>query len=170
MTLETQRLIIKPLTYNQLVKYAQCDNSLEVELGLNLTLRTISSELKDALEQVILPDLANNPDTFMFHTLWTAILKKENKMVADVGIFGEPNDHGEIEIGYGTYDAFQGQGFMTEVVKAIADWAQNQPSVKALVASTEKENVASFRVLEKNDFIKIGETDTLFNWHLGLNK
>lgn len=30
--IETKRLIIQPLTYDQLLKYAQCDNYLEKEL------------------------------------------------------------------------------------------------------------------------------------------
>ena len=38
-----------------------------------------------------------------------------------------------------------------------------------LIASTDKTNTASFKVLEKNSFIKIGETETLFNWKVGIN-
>ena len=48
--IETKRLILQPLTYEQLVKYANCDNSLEAELNLNKSSRTISAELKEALE------------------------------------------------------------------------------------------------------------------------
>ena len=44
--IETERLFLKPLTYEQLVKYTKCDNSLEEELNLNETSRTISPELK----------------------------------------------------------------------------------------------------------------------------
>ena len=32
--IETARVILKPLTYHQLVKYTKCDNSLEAELNL----------------------------------------------------------------------------------------------------------------------------------------
>jgi len=35
--IETHRLILKPLTYEQLIKYIKCDNSLEKELNLNTT-------------------------------------------------------------------------------------------------------------------------------------
>ena len=55
--LETDRLILKPLTYSQLLKYVACDNSLEVELKLNENPRNISPELKEALEQTILPNV-----------------------------------------------------------------------------------------------------------------
>jgi ribosomal-protein-alanine N-acetyltransferase len=167
--IETERLIIKPLTYDQLVKYIKCDNSLEEELNLNETSRIISPELKEAFEQTILPNVADHTKNYLYSTLWTAIAKAENKMIGDLCIVGEPNAAGEIEIGYGTYDEFQGKGFMTEIVGGMIEWTKTQPNVKAIIASTDKTNTASFKVLEKNNFLKIGETETLFNWKLKIN-
>lgn len=167
--IETKRLILKPLTYEQLIKYTKCDNSLESELKLNKTSRTISPELKDAFEQTILPNVADKSKNYLYSTLWTAISKSENKMIGDLCIVGEPDASGEIEIGYGTYEEFQNRGFMTEIVSGMIEWAKTQPNVKALVASTEKTNTASFKVLEKNMFQKTGETETLYNWRLTLD-
>ena len=166
--IETERLILKPLTYNQLLKYVMSDNSLEAELNLNETSRTISPELKEALEKTILPNVADTKKDYLYSTIWTAILKTENKMVGDICMYGEPNADGEIEIGYGTYDEFQNKGFMTEIVKGIIEWAKNQPKVKSIIASTEKDNIASFSILQKNNFIKVGETDSLLNWRFEL--
>jgi [ribosomal protein S5]-alanine N-acetyltransferase len=167
--IETERLILKPLTYDQLVKYTKCDNSLEEELNLNETSRTISPELKEAFEQTILPNVADKTRNYLYSTLWTAISKAENKMIGDLCIVGEPNADGEIEIGYGTYDEFQGKGFMTEIVGGIIEWIKTQERVKSVIASTDKTNTASFKVLEKNNFIKVGETETLFNWKLKMD-
>lgn len=154
------------MTYEQLVKYAKCDNSLEADLKLNKTSRTISPELKEALEQTILPNVADKTKNYLYSTLWTAISKTENKMIGDLCIIGEPNADGEIEIGYGTYEEFQGKGYMTEIVSGIIEWTKTQKSVNAIIATTEKTNAASFKVLQKNNFIKIGETETSFNWKL----
>ena len=161
---ETERLLLKPLTYDQLVNYINCDNSLETELKLNKSSRTISPELKEAFEQTILPNVADKSKNYLYSTLWTAISKAENKMVGDLCIVGEPNAQGEIEIGYGTYDEFQNKGFMTEAVSGMITWAKTQLEVTAIIASTEKTNTPSFKVLEKNGFIKTGETAALFNW------
>lgn len=166
--IETKRLILKPLTYGQLIKYIKCDNSLETELKLNETSRKISPELKEAFEQTILPNVADKTKDYLYSTLWTAISKADNKMVGDLCIVGEPNQEGEIEIGYGTYDEFQNKGFMTEIVSGIIVWTKTQPNVKSIIASTDKTNTASFKVLEKNNFIKTGQTETLFNWKLKL--
>ncbi len=166
--IETERLILRPLTYEQLVKYTKCDNSLEEELGLNKTSRTISPELKEAFEQTILPNVADTTKDYLYSTLWTAISKEANKMVGDICIVGQPNSNGEIEIGYGTYNEFQQQGFMTEAVGGMISWAKSQPKVFSIIASTDKENIGSFTILLKNNFLKIGETEILFHWKLKL--
>lgn len=168
--LETERLIIRPLTYPQLVKYIKADGSLELELNLNNTTRTISSELKEALEETILPNVSDKSKDYLYNTIWTLISKSANKMVGDLCIVGEPNEFGEIEIGYGTYDEFRGNGFMTEAVCGLINWASSQPKVTSIVASTEKNNIASFTILQKNSFVKISETEDLFNWKLILKE
>jgi [ribosomal protein S5]-alanine N-acetyltransferase len=162
-------LIIKPLTYDQLVKYIACDNSLEEELNLNPSYRTISVELKEALEETILINVANQSKNYFYSTLWTAISKEENRMIGDLCIVGEPNEAGEIEIGYGTYDEFQGMGYMTEMVGGIVNWAKTQPIVKSIVASTDESNFASHKVLQRNGFIKIFERDVTIHWRLELS-
>lgn len=164
--IETEKFIIKPLTYYQLLKYLKCDNSLEEELNLNKNSRTIAPELVEAFESTILPNVADTSKNYLFSTLWTGILKAENKMVGDICIVGEPNENGEIEIGYGTYDEYKGKGYMTEMVSGIILWAKSQANVQSIIASTNKDNVASFKVLEKNNFKTIGETEELLNWKL----
>jgi RimJ/RimL family protein N-acetyltransferase len=165
----TERLIIKPLTYEQLTKYMRLDNSLETELDLNKSSRTISEELKEALEKTILPNVADSNKNYLFSTIWTIISKADNKMVGDLCFAGEPNADGEIEIGYGTYENFRKRGFMTEAVSAMIKWAKKQPNIRAIIASTDKTNVDSFSILQKNNFIKSGETETLYNWRLKIS-
>jgi RimJ/RimL family protein N-acetyltransferase len=164
--INTERLTIKPLTHHQLLKYIENNHSLEAELGLSKTTRIISSELKEALEQAILPMVNENADNYLYYTLWTIVSKAENRMVGDLCFMGLPNAEGSIEIGYGTYDEFQRKGFMTEAVGGMIEWAKHQPDIKAITASTDKTNVASHTVLEKNNFEKTGESDELFHWRL----
>jgi RimJ/RimL family protein N-acetyltransferase len=168
--IKTERLIIKPLSYKQLKKYIRLDNSLETELNLNETSRTISPELKEALEQTILPNVADTSKNYLFSTLWTVISTEENKMVGDLCFVGEPNTEGEVEIGYGTYEEFRKRGFMTEAVAGIIKWAEKQPNIRSIIASTDKSNIDSYSILERNNFIKSGETETHYNWRLKIDK
>ena len=168
--IETERLVLKPLTHDQLIKYIRLDNSLEAELNLNQTARTISPELKEALEQTILPNVSDPGKNYLFSTLWTVISTEENKMVGDLCFVGEPNTEGEVEIGYGTYEEFRKRGFMTEAVAGMIKWAEKQPNIRSIIASTEKSNIDSYSILERNNFKKSGETETLYNWRLRINK
>jgi [ribosomal protein S5]-alanine N-acetyltransferase len=168
--LETERLFIHPLIYGQLIKYFRCDNSLEEELGLLPNSRTISAELKEALEQTILPNVADTSKNYLYSTLWTAISKADQQMVGDLCIIGEPNAAGEIEIGYGTYDEFQNRGYMSEMVAALIEWAKKQIQVKSIIATTDKDNFASWKVLLKNGFERVGENGLKINWKLEMLK
>lgn len=167
--INTERLLLQPLTHAQLLQYIKNDGSLEAALHINPSERTISADLKEALEQTIVPNVADPLKNYVFNSLWTIILKTENRMVGDLCFVGEPNAAGEIEIGYGTYEAERGKGYMTEAVDGMVQWAMRQPEVRAIIASTEKDNPASSSVLQKNNFIQTGETDTLFQWRRNLN-
>lgn len=166
--IETKRLFIKPLDLNQLQKYIKNDNSLECELGVAESNRMISPELKEALELAILPKVAENEPNHLFFTLWTVVLKTQNRMIGDLCFMGNPDDEGKVEIGYGTYDDFRGNGFMTEAVGGMIAWAKTHPAVKSVIAETDKTNMASMVILQKNGFVKIGESDDFFHWKLQL--
>ena len=161
---ETERITANPLTYNQLLKYVANDHSLEKELNLQETNITISPEFREVLEQIILPSVAQNESQLPYFSLWSVVVKTENRPVADLCFKGPPDANGEIEIGYGTYEQFRGNGYMTEAVGALIEWAKQQPEVKAIAASTNKTNVASYTVLQKNQFVQVGESDGLLHW------
>lgn len=167
--IQTERLRLLPLTHDQLQQYLRADHSLEEALQVVPIDLVISPELKEAIEQAFLPNTANPEKNYLFCTLWTIILKAESRMVADLCIVDEPNENGEIEIGYGTYEADQGKGYMTEAVGGIIQWARQQPAVKTIVAGTDKTNIASYTILQKNGFVRSGETETGFTWRLEIN-
>lgn len=166
--IETERLILKPLTHKQLIKYIKDDHSLEKELNLLPTKKNISPSLRAALKQSVLPNVSDKDKDYLYHTFWTIISKSDHKMVGDICFVGEPDPNGEIEIGYGTYEEFRGKGFMTEAVGRIISWAKEQPKVKSIFAATEKENIASYTILEKNGFNHIGEVDEMMSWKIQL--
>ncbi|QPH41647.1 GNAT family N-acetyltransferase [Pedobacter endophyticus] len=166
--IETEKLILRPLTHNQLAKYINDDNSLEEEFGLLRSMKHISPSLQNALKKSILPGVLSNDHDYFYHTLWAIIAKPDRKIVGDICFVGEPDSNGEIEIGYTTYEEFRGRGFMTEAVGRLLDWAREQPEVKSVFASTEKENTASYAILQKNNFIYLGDVDGMMTWKIEL--
>jgi RimJ/RimL family protein N-acetyltransferase len=55
----------------------------------------------------------------------------------------------KVEVGYGAAPAHWGKGYIPEAMRAIIDWAFQQPEIYRVYATTDVENVASRRVLEK---------------------
>lgn len=166
IVLETPRLRIFPLTYAQLISYLENDQSLETELALQFHPREVSLALKEAFDETILPAMERAGENYVFSTLWTVVVKEQQMMAGDLCFQGAPNEQGEIEIGYGSHEAFQGKGIMTEAVGALVAWAFQQPDVRAVVAETDPENVPSQRILEKNGFRQTGVNASNLRWRL----
>jgi RimJ/RimL family protein N-acetyltransferase len=156
--------MLKPLTWQELQCYAQNDGSLEELLGLLPGKRQISPELKEALEETILPGVKAAGENYFFSTLWSVLLKNERQMAGDLCFMGPPDEHGQIEVGYGTYEAFRGRGLMTEALGGLLRWAALQPGVRAVTAKTDPANTASQEVLSKNGFQKTVESEGFIHW------
>jgi [ribosomal protein S5]-alanine N-acetyltransferase len=166
MNIQTQRLRIIPLTKEQLVNYSIPDYSLENSLNVDLISRIVPEFLANVITNKIMPHLNDTAKDPLYFTFWTIISKEENIMVGDLCFKGEPNKNGEIEIGYGTYPAFEGKGYMTEAVGAIIMWAFAQPKVQLVTAQTDPTNIASQKILEKNNFIQYGRTAENILWRI----
>ncbi len=77
---------------------------------------------------------------------WALIRKEDHHLIGmiELGIGGHRAD-----IGYVLARAYWGQGYMTEAVRVVVDWALRQPGIYRVWAVCDVENVASARVLEK---------------------
>ncbi len=164
--LQTSRLSITPLSKTQLTNYCIPDFSLENSLQVNAMPRVVPAFLANVINNKILPFVSDTSKNPLYFTFWTIIYKQENVMVADCCFKGEPNELGEIEIGYGTYPAFEGKGFMTEAVGAMVGWAFQQPNVQSVTAQTDPSNIASQKILSKNNFIQYGQTEENILWRI----
>jgi len=170
MKIETERLTLLPLSDDQLVLYFQPNHKFEEEFNLKQNDRLIPEDLLEALNQTLIPNLKDKSRNYLYNTLWTIIDKKQNEVVADFCFKGDPNDMGEIEIGYGTYEAFKGKGYMTEAIKAVTEWALDDPNVTTILAETKMTNLASHRVLQKNNFKEYKQDRNMIWWKCGKNK
>ena len=79
-------------------------------------------------------------------------------LIGGGGFLGPPSD-GVVQIGYSVLPQFQSQGYATEMVKGLIEWALAQPEVSVVQAETEWANPSSVRVLEKCGFVSVGPSD-----------
>lgn len=96
-----------------------------------------------------------HPAERQWYAPW-GIYQKDGAFAGDLCFKGPPSQ-GEVEIGYGIREAFQGKGYATEAAGALTDWAFSQPDVYYVTAETEPDNQKSKRVLEKLGFKQHGE-------------
>jgi len=168
---ETRRLLIAALDKYQLDLYLAHDNRLENELGLKTGDRVLSQDLREMLEQITVPMMQDATEqNYFFHTLWVVIDKAENRLVGELGFKGVPGAGGEVEIGYGTFPLFQGQGFMTEAVGGLLGWARQFPGLTTVTAETERKNQPSISVLRKNGFELVGKRNAMLVWKCRLEE
>ena len=164
--LETPRLRLIPLKYDQLKFLLTDRHILEQELGLTLTDTALDEHFRDVLADIILPGLLRNPEQYIWLTEWQIVLKSENRIIGGFCFKGQPNETGEVEIGYGTAENYRNCGYTTEAIATAIDWAFQTPTLCAVIAETEKDNPASIRVLEKIGMQKYQETDDFYYWRV----
>ncbi len=166
MNLTTTKLTLHPLTAPELVIYIQDNRQLEQELGLASGSRELTERVKNKIAERIIPAVTRAGERYGFHTIWIVIDTSTKTIVADLYCKGEPDANGEVEIGYGTYPAYQGRGLMTEAVAGLVRWAFTQKNIKAVLAETDPGNTASQKVLQRNHFRISNQTPDNICWRL----
>lgn len=142
MRLETQRLILRPLTIEELDELMERYRETDPELG------KAYAEMTAGCRQ--------HPEKYLWYTAWGIYLRDTETYIGDANFKGLPA-HGRPEIGYGLEPLFWGQGYATEAVAALCRWALEQSGVTAIEAETVPDNAASQRVLEKVGFFPTGD-------------
>lgn len=93
---------------------------------------------------------------------WYAIERPEEngpgRAIGAAGFFGPPAPDGSVEIGYSVALPHRGQGFATEMVRALVGSALSLANIQQVIAHTHPENLASVKVLERCGFFRTGAT------------
>ena len=164
ISVENTRIQLIALDAPLLRLYLRADGSLEQYLGAPPLSRPIPERLARFIEEKALPLFAHPVEDPLFSTVWIAFDKESCTLVAEICLKGTPNAEGEVEIGYGTYEEQRNKGYMTDVVYLLTQWALKQEGVKAVTALTDPANVSSQRVLIKNDYLLVKQTENNLYW------
>ena len=105
--------------------------------------------LKEAYTEM-LNSCLEHPEEWDWYAIWMIELK-DGTHIGELCFKGLSAD-GTAEIGYGISEEYQNNGYATEAVRAVLEWAFSHPEVTAVEAETDDDNIASKRVLEKCEF------------------
>jgi [ribosomal protein S5]-alanine N-acetyltransferase len=159
--IETKRLLIKPLSSDELKKLIESPSDLADEMGLIPSQSLIDKEARNAILNDLLPNLSDPEKDASFYTMWIVIEKLKKAIIGGICFHGEPDENGEVEIGYGIDNNYMNKGYMTETISGIINWIRNKKEVRIIKAETDSSNISSIRVLEKNGFELVQQNDNM---------
>jgi [ribosomal protein S5]-alanine N-acetyltransferase len=106
--------------------------------------------------------------------VWLMIRTDDSTLIGDLG-FGGKSEGQELELGYEVLKAYRNQGYATEAVQALIDFAFTQLEAKKIIAHTPEDNVASIQIMEKLEMRNLGIVEVpdlpgmkVFRWELTL--
>jgi [ribosomal protein S5]-alanine N-acetyltransferase len=156
----TSRLNIWPLSSDQLQILVDSPDEFAGKHGLIPSSSLTDPETRDAILSTFLPNLSDPSKDPDFWTLWILVDKGTNAIAGGICFHGEPDEQGEVEIGYGTDEKFRNQGIMTETIAGLLDWMRDRKKVRSVKAETDLNNPSSIKVLEKNGFRESGRGES----------
>ena len=156
ITLETERLRIVPLDragFDEKLHAPENDPYFGTEA------------FREAMEELAERVSHDRKSRFAWYTNRLIYRKSDGAYVGSAAFMNspekDPDKIGLVEIGYATEEPYRGQGYMTEAIGAMTEWALTEPNVYVLIAGVMDGNPASDRVLEKCGFQKTDHSDTL---------
>lgn len=169
MNVETDRLNIIALNYEQLQLLKSDRMKLESKLGLKFSNMMIPADVKAELNKSVdywLANVEKHKEAYLWFTNWELVHKEINTSIGGFGFNGLPDESGIIEIAYVIDEKYQNKGYMTEAIRAISKWAFENSDAEIIRALTPKDNYAAQKVLFKNNFVRISEDIKTITWHL----
>ena len=84
---------------------------------------------------------------------WAITEKGKDEMIGSICLWSFSEDKRTAEVGYDLSPRFQGRGIMDEALKSILDFGFSKLHLDLIVAYTQKNNVRSIKLLERNGFL-----------------
>ena len=146
--LKTERLRLLALTRPQLALVLGNPAALEQELDIPFSRQLLADPVPRAINMKLakMDEVAEN--LHRWYTYWLIVIAAEPFGAGMAGFKGTPDEDGAVEIGYGIDEAYRRQGYMTEAVRALIDWAFTDPNCHTVTAlGVLRTNIGSNRVL-----------------------
>lgn len=164
MMIETSRLYLIPLTANQLKLWIEDIPALEKELNCSYHAEPMEGVFLDIVKEQFEITARDEPN-YLYHSFWFLVRKTDRIVVGSADFKDLPNADGEVEIGYGLGKEFEHNGYMTEAVQAMCQWAMKQERIFHVIAETDIAGIQSQRILERCNFKQYKKEKTLW-WKL----
>ena len=146
--LESQRLVLRRITTADVNEIFALRSNADV---MKYVPRPLCTNLDEAMALInmIEKKLETNEGIN-----WAITLKGNDTLIGYIGHYHIKWEHFRSEIGYMLSPEFKGKGIVTEAIQLIVQYGFNEMSMHSLEAVIDPANIASAKVLEKNNFIR----------------
>lgn len=150
--LSTRRLVLQPLTWEDVSDIFQLHQYAEVVAFNNLQVPRDLQSTRDLLRPILEP----NSHGHLRHLAWTIRSQPDRAFRGAIGLSirrGEPNS---ADLYYEIEPPYWGRGLATESVQRVLSFAFGVLHLQRIKALSATQNIRSIRVLEKVGMQKIG--------------
>ncbi len=146
--IDSQRLILRPLAISdaeQLFSYRSDVHTNKYQSWIPGSIREVQDWINEIASDF------NIQDTWFQIAI---VLKKEEKMIGDLGIHFFGNENLQCELGITLAREQQSKGLATEAMTAVIDHLFNTHNKHRIIGSVDPKNLASIRLLKALGFRK----------------
>jgi len=165
--LETERLILRDFTESDFEAYCKLKTDCQTMYYLqDIKLKSIDDARTDFT--YVLDDMKRADRKYYFFHME---LKDSHEQVGSIGytVTDETPAGKMVHLGYFTYPRFWGNGYTSEALKKVLEYAFTAGNVYRVTTGCLAENIGSERVMQKNGLIKEAERPD-YEWHDGKMK
>ena len=144
--LDTERLILRPLTYADEHALFRLRSDERVNRYLDRPQTTVPDDARKFIEKI--ETAIKNGESFY----WVLAMKNENQLIGTICYWNLVREDDQAEIGYELHPDFQGKGIMQEAITAVIRFGFEQLKLKTITAFPRQDNSKSIQLLEKNNF------------------
>ncbi len=146
------------------------DQLFLIPIGRDGTPLGYGGELTDMAREVVHATVGNY-ETAGFTEPWIGYFAVRGSTLVGACGFKSPPSDGRVEIAYGTFSEFEGQGVATSMARKMVAIAVSRAPELVVAAQTLPEPNASHRILEKIGFRHVSTLDhpddgEVWEWHL----
>ena len=167
ISIETDRLILRDYKESDFDAYYRLKTDDKTMYYLQ-DIKLQSAEEAKAEFAYVLADMANDNRQFYFLHME---LKDTHEQVGSIGytVIDDTPVGKIVHLGYFTYPKFWGNGYVSEALHKVLEYAFTQNNVYRVTTGCLAENIGSERVMQKNGLIKEAEHID-YEWHDGKMK
>jgi len=89
--------------------------------------------------------------------VFALVRSEDGRTIGGMGFHAVPDEEGRTEVGYDLVEGARGQGYATEALRALTGWALARDDVRTVLATVERDNLASQAVVSRVGFKQVGE-------------